>query len=142
TFFAHKETRTPFLGGIISIGTNFLFIAVLTPCLKHTGIALATSLSAWCNAIYLMASLKKLKTVKIDFETERECLKQLFVSVVMLGSILLMNIYASPYYGSGGVERNIMLLTVICMSIVVFCSVGRSLKIFAFCKEIKDMEKK
>jgi hypothetical protein len=89
-----------------------------------------------------MASLKKLKTVKIDFETERECLKQLFVSVVMLGSILLMNIYASPYYGSGGVERNIMLLTVICMSIVVFCSVGRSLKIFAFCKEIKDMEKK
>jgi putative peptidoglycan lipid II flippase len=141
-FFAHKETKTPLRGGFISIVTNILFIAALMPCMKHTGIALATSLSAWCNAIYLMVSLKKLKTVKIDFETERECLKQLFVSMVMLSSILLMNMYAAPYYISGGIERNVMLLTVIGVSIAVFCSVGSSLKIFAFCNEIKEMEKK
>ncbi|MDR2268280.1 MAG: murein biosynthesis integral membrane protein MurJ [Holosporaceae bacterium] len=142
TFFAHKETKTPLWGGIISIVTNILFIVVLTPCMKHTGVALATSLSAWCNAIYLMASLKKLNTVRIDFETERECLKQLFVSVVMLGSILLWKMYAAPEYTSGGIERNVMLLTVMGISIVIFCSVGNSLKIFSFCNEIKEMEKK
>ncbi|MDR1361597.1 MAG: murein biosynthesis integral membrane protein MurJ [Holosporaceae bacterium] len=142
TFFAHKETKTPLIGGIISIVTNLLFVAALMPYMKHTGIALATSLSSWCNGIYLMLMLKKLKTVKIDPETRRECLKQLLVSTIMLTSILLMNMYISVYSVCGGFERRIMLLTIIGISLVIFCGVGNSIKIFTFLNKIKEIEKK
>ena len=90
-FFAHKDTRTPFIGGIISIVSNFVFAIFLMPIMKHTGIALATSLSAWCNIIYLIAKMNTLGTVKIDTHLIKESCKQFFLIIPMLIAIIFMN---------------------------------------------------
>ncbi|MDR2681971.1 MAG: murein biosynthesis integral membrane protein MurJ [Holosporaceae bacterium] len=142
TFFAHKDTKTPLNGGVISIVTNLLFIILLMPAMKHTGIALATSLSAWCNVIYLLFTLKKLGTVRISCDTVKECLKQLVVSGAMWGLIFLMNIYyANSCYIIGGSTRNFVLLAVMGVGIIGFCILGKCSKMFAFLSEIKNLEK-
>lgn len=142
TFFAHKDTRTPLKGGIVSIVTNLLCILLLTPCMKHTGIALATSLSAWFNGIYLIAKLHTLGTVKVDTGTIGECFKQFAVSAVMFVVIIFANNYwATAHYLNGGMDRNIALLAVCGVSIVVFMIIGKAFKMFTFLDEMKSMDK-
>ncbi len=143
TFFASKNTEIPLNGGLISIVSNLLFIVILMPCMKHTGIALATTLSSWCNVIYLLFSLNKLKTIKVTSKTIFECLKQLVISVVMLGTILSLNtFYANQHYLNGGTDRNIALLIVIACGIVAFYISGKICNAFGFMKEIKSLDDK
>lgn len=140
-FFAHKNTRVPLIGGIISIVTNALFICFLLPIMKHNGIALATSLSSWLNAIYLLWALKKLGTINIVLKTWGQFLMQCVVSVAMLASISLMTPFAAPYYANGGYERNIAVIVVICASTFVFYVVGKCFGIFKFMKDLKTVAK-
>ena len=130
TFFAHKDTRTPFIGGIISIVSNLLFILLLVPYLKHVGVALATSLSAWCNGLYLIFKLDSLKTVKIERSVLWECVKQLIVSFIMFLSICAMNIYM----------KEISIVPVIGISILVFFVVGKIFGIFKFLEDVKTLK--
>lgn len=140
TFFAHKDTRTPLIGGVISIVSNILFIFILVPYIKHVGVALATSLSAWCNGLYLIFRLKKLNTVSIDRPTSRESAKQLLVSFLMFLSIYAMNNYAVDYYTEGGTSRGIALISVVMLSILTFLAAGKIFGIFKFLKEIKSLK--
>lgn len=141
TFFANKDTRTPLIGGIISIVTNLLFIWILVPYMKHMGVALATSLSSWCNTWYLLAKLKTLNSVSIDKQIKVGCLKQMLVSGVMLASIYFMNIsFADCYYQRGGLYRTMALIGVVAVSLLVFIVVGKCVKLFDFMGEIKSTE--
>lgn len=140
-FFAHKNTRVPLIGGVISIVTNLLFIFALLPIMKHNGIALATSLSSWFNALYLLVALKKLGTINIVLKTWRQFFMQCIVSAVMLGSIIFMTPFAMPYYTNGGLERNLAICTVIAISVLVFYIVGKIFGIFRFMKDLKTVAK-
>lgn len=140
TFFAHKDTRTPFIGGIISIVSNLIFIMLFVPHMKHVGVALATSLSAWCNGLYLICKLKSLNTVSIDRYTVVESFKQLFSSLIMLFVIYFSNPIASPYYQKGGSECAIALLLVVAVCVFVFFVVGKIIGIFKFLKDVKSVE--
>jgi putative peptidoglycan lipid II flippase len=141
-FFANKDTRTPFKGGMIAIITNLLFIALFMPCMKHIGIALATTLSSWCNWIYLTVKLGKLWQIRIDGSTIKECLKQLLISGIMFASILIANIcYADRCYIEGETLRNLALLIVLGISIIIFLIAGKISGAFSFMKEIKSIDK-
>lgn len=140
TFFAHKDTRSPFIGGMISFTTNILFILLLMPFLKHTGIALATSLSAWLNAIYLLYTLKKLGTVHIDRKTVNQISKQIIASLFMLFCILAMNTQAEHYYHLEGSHRVIATLIVASLGVLAFCACGKIIGMFKFLDENKSLE--
>lgn len=140
TFFAHKDTRTPLIGGLISIVSNLLFILLLVPYMKHVGVALATSLSGWCNGLFLLFRLGSLKTVKIEKSVVWNGLKQLFVSLVMLGFIYVANSYAEFYYVQEGVVRNIAVISVVFASLFLFCIIGKICGIFKFLSEIKTLK--
>ena len=135
-FFATKDTKTPLNGGIISIVSNLLFIVLLMPMMKHTGVALATTLSAWCNAIYLIANVHKLGAVKINAHLIKECGKQFFMLILMLISLVLMNPIAQPYYLNGGMDKAIAVSVVMLISICVFIVVGKMMNAFSFTDDI------
>ncbi len=130
TFFAHKDTRTPLIGGIISIISNLLFILLLVPYFKHVGVALATSLSAWCNGLYLVFKLGSLNTVKIEKFVMWECVKQLIVSFIMFLSIYAMDIYA----------KEMTIVPMVGISILVFFVVGKVFGIFKFLDDVKTLK--
>ncbi|MDR1334089.1 MAG: murein biosynthesis integral membrane protein MurJ [Holosporaceae bacterium] len=139
-FFANKDTRTPFIGGIISIFVNILLIAVLMPYMKHTGIAWATALASWSNCIYLALKLKKNCKISVDGHTVKRCAKQIFISALMLASIVIMNNYATSYYLAEGLARNLTLLAVSAISIFIFMMAGKLLGAFSFMKEVKELD--
>jgi len=56
-FYAHKDTRTPVVGAFLSLLSNLIFCATLTQHLGVAGIALAATLSATLNALFLMTKL-------------------------------------------------------------------------------------
>ncbi len=142
-FFANKDVRTPRDGVIISIVTNFVFSAIFMPMLKHTGIALATTLSAWCNVIYLLISLPKLGSIGITANTVKECLKQVIMSLLMFIAIFVINeFYENPHYANGGADRNTVLVSVIAVGVVVFYLSGKALSAFDFMDDIKNMDEK
>jgi putative peptidoglycan lipid II flippase len=142
TFFANKDTGTPLIGGVVSIVSNLIFIVLLMPYMKHTGIALATSLSSWCNVLYLLFSLKKLGSLHISAAGVKECLKQFLASGVMLAAVWMFNIfYANARYIKGGFERNSVIIIVVCTGISVFYISGKILGIFNFLDDMKALEK-
>jgi putative peptidoglycan lipid II flippase len=52
-FFAREDTRTPMLVGGLSVAVNVACSLALFPFIGHVGIALATSLAGWVNALVL-----------------------------------------------------------------------------------------
>lgn len=52
-FFAHQNTRTPLKSAVISVGVDLILSILLIGPYGHIGIALATALSAWVNAIIM-----------------------------------------------------------------------------------------
>ena len=141
TFFAHKDTRTPLIGGIISIVSNLLFIFLLVPYFKHVGVALATSLSAWCNGLYLIFKLNSLGTIKIEKSVLWECAKQLIASFVMFLAIYVINFFANDYYYvQDKFDRNVAVISAVGFSVLVFYVAGKILGIFKFLEEIKTLK--
>ncbi|KKE85036.1 murein biosynthesis integral membrane protein MurJ [Pseudoalteromonas luteoviolacea] len=58
-FYARQDTKTPVKIGIIALVLNMIFNLALAPFIGYLGLALATSLSATCNAFLLYRALKK-----------------------------------------------------------------------------------
>jgi len=56
-YFAHQDTKTPVRIGLIAMTANMGFNLILVWSLDHVGLALATSLSAWVNAMLLLRGL-------------------------------------------------------------------------------------
>lgn len=59
SFYAREDTRTPTIQGGISVAVNIAASLALFPFIGHVGIAAATSLSAWVNALMLVGVLIK-----------------------------------------------------------------------------------
>ena len=58
-FYARQDTRTPVRIGIIAMVLNMVFNLLLAPFIGYLGLALATALSATCNALLLYRQLAK-----------------------------------------------------------------------------------
>jgi putative peptidoglycan lipid II flippase len=58
-FYAQQDVRTPVRIGITALMVNMALNALLIIPLKHAGLALASSLSAWLNAGLLLQGLRK-----------------------------------------------------------------------------------
>lgn len=56
-YFAHQDTKTPVKIGLIAMTANMGFNLILVWSLDHVGLALATSFSAWVNAMLLLRGL-------------------------------------------------------------------------------------
>ena len=50
-FFAHHDTKTPMKVAIAAVALNFILNCLLIGPLSYVGLALATALSAWFNAL-------------------------------------------------------------------------------------------
>lgn len=58
-FYARQDTKTPMRIGVVSMGVNIALSLLLVMPLKHVGLALAISLSAFVNAALLFVTLRR-----------------------------------------------------------------------------------
>ena len=88
-FYAREDTKTPMRFAVISVMVNIVASLVLSRFIGHVGIALATSLAAWVNAILLAITLSRRSYFSLD-ERLRHRLPRIIVSAVLMGALLLV----------------------------------------------------
>ena len=98
-FFAQQDTKTPAKIAIIALIANVILNLILMGPLKHAGLALATALSGWLNALLLMWFLHKAGLWQINKPLITVVLKQLLsvfiMVVVVLGLLSLVQSWES-----------------------------------------------
>ena len=53
-FFAREDTKTPLYVSIVSVIVNIILSLILIQSMREVGIALATAISAWVNAFFII----------------------------------------------------------------------------------------
>jgi putative peptidoglycan lipid II flippase len=86
-FFAREDTVTPLRMALITVAANVVFSLALFWPLRHVGLALATSLSAWLNAGLLIWALRSRKFLTIDARCKTR-VPRIAVASVLMGAVL------------------------------------------------------
>jgi putative peptidoglycan lipid II flippase len=100
-YFAREDTLTPTVFATISVVINIALSLLLFPSLVHVGIAIATSVSAWLNAVLLALFLARRGHFAL---TGAEWIKHgliIAISVVMGGVLYLLAQRGVGYFASG-----------------------------------------
>ena len=99
-FFAREDTKTPMIFAAISMVINVIFSIILFTHYKHVGIAIATSIAGWANALLLGILLYK----RGHFITDKALLLKL--PRIMLSSLIMG---ATLYYAAAVAEPYLQL---------------------------------
>ncbi|MGO2291812.1 MAG: murein biosynthesis integral membrane protein MurJ [Pseudoalteromonas sp.] len=92
-FYSRQDTKTPVKIGVITLVLNMVFNIILAPFIGYLGLALATSMSASCNAFLLYRQLKKEQVYQFSSMSGWFTLKCIAASIVMGASVLYLNSY-------------------------------------------------
>src|SRR5665213_188685 len=82
-FFAREDTSTPMWSGFVSMVVNVVAAFAFFHFFGHVGIAAATSLAAWVNAIYLYVVLHRGNHLNMDAALRHRLPLMLLASVLM-----------------------------------------------------------
>jgi putative peptidoglycan lipid II flippase len=97
TFYALGDTRTPVWAGLVSVAANIALALLLMWPLKHAGLALASSLSAYVNLALLYWLLRR----RLGRLGSRESLLSLARTAAASSALLLWCLWAGPRLGAG-----------------------------------------
>jgi len=119
-FFAREDTRTPMRYAVWNMVLNvagsiaFFFTFQQVGLMPHVGIALATSLSGWVNAVLLWRALDKREHVTVDDRLRRNVMLIVLASVGMGAAIwVLIALLAAPLATAADVARQAGALTLV-----------------------------
>ena len=88
-FYAREDTKTPMRFAIISVAINIALSLILSRWFAQVGIAAATSIAAWANAIMLAMALTTRGHYELDARLKKR-LPRILISGVLMGLLLLL----------------------------------------------------
>ena len=104
-FYAREDTRTPMRFAIISVVVNIAGSLILSRVFGHVGIAAATALAAWTNAIQLGLTLSRRGLFHTDARF-RQRLPRILVSALVMAAVLWgLWLLLSGFYAPGAGTR-------------------------------------
>jgi len=121
-FFARHDTATPVKVAIAAMATNLVLtvgLGLLLP-FRHVGIASATSIAGWVNALLLMVLLHRRGHFTLDKRSRRIVPRIIAASGGMGVLLWLMNELAAPLYAGAFIARSAALIVVIAIAVVAF----------------------
>jgi putative peptidoglycan lipid II flippase len=99
-FFAREDTLTPTWFAGISAAINIACSLLLFPSLQHVGIAIATSLAAWANAVLLAVWLKRRGHFSLPRADWRRHGLILVSALVMAAVLWGLALALAPFFGA------------------------------------------
>lgn len=138
-FFAHQDTRTPFVTAAIAVVIDVVLSIALIQVMGHVGIALATSLSAWVNALLMGSLLIKKGHFYVD-----ERLKFTFSRFALVGLttalfLKLLQVKIHPFFLESNFTLKVILLVgMVTSGLTLFFVLLKALKVVDF----KDFSRK
>ncbi len=86
-FFARGDTKTPIIVGVAAMATNLVLNLILMGPFLHVGIAMATSISAWLNAVLMALILRKRGFLDIDSRLKARLPRMILASAGMAAAL-------------------------------------------------------
>ncbi len=99
-FFAREDTKTPMYFAGISVAVNIIGSFALFYLIGFVGIAIATSLAGWVNALALGFTLHRQGHFPLDARLKRRIPRILFSSLVMAAVLWAMSAYLAPSFAA------------------------------------------
>ena len=95
-FFARQDTATPVKVAVVAMASNLCLTLVLMQFLAHVGIALATTVAGWINALSLLVLLIRRGYFRFDARARRS-LPRIATAALGMGAVLvLLRIWLAP----------------------------------------------
>lgn len=92
-YFAAKDTKTPMYFALISVFLNIIISLMLFSTLQHVAIAIATTVSGWCNALLLIFTIKKRIKYAQSRQSQLRAIRLLLAAGLMGCVIYILNNY-------------------------------------------------
>ncbi len=130
-FYAREDTRTPLLIALASIAFNAALnvIYLWGTDLEHVGVALASSLSGWLNALLLAWVLVRRKHLVADARLMSRSWRMLVAALAMGLGLWLALRYAGGVFATPGVIRWLALAALCIGGAVLYGGIGVALGI-------------
>ena len=120
-FFAREDTKTPLYISIVSVITNIVLSLLLIESMREMGIALATAISAWINALLLYVMLFIRNNIKVDSLLISNSVKILISSVVLVfGIYALKTLIFKDFISNSILLNSLFLLLMIFLAIIIY----------------------
>ncbi|MFN8929605.1 MAG: murein biosynthesis integral membrane protein MurJ [Alphaproteobacteria bacterium] len=119
-FFASHDTKTPLKIALLCVVINLVLNLTLIHILAHVGMALATSIAGWVNAILMARILYKRGVFVPDAALKRRLWRMFFASKIMVLAILLLNYFLWPLYHEHMIIRSVTLTGVIAFGMAIY----------------------
>ena len=129
-FHARQDTATPVRIAVASMLVNLAGNLLLIWWLGHVGIALATALAAWVNALALFVVLRRREHFVVDVRLRRAALRLVAAAAVMVAVLLGLNPVVAPYTGGSWLARIVALSVLIGTGGIAYFMAARLLGVF------------
>ncbi len=97
-FFARADTKTPVRVAIAAVVVNLALTLLLMRLFAHVGVALATSLAGWVNALTLFALLKRRGHFRLDGRAQRSLPRIALSSLAMAAVLAILKEFLAPLF--------------------------------------------
>ena len=97
-FFAREDTATPMWFAGASVAVNIIGSLIMFPILGHVGIAIATSLSGWTNALLLSSTLMRRGHFHFDAALARRAPLLVLASAMMGAALYAANLGLARFF--------------------------------------------
>ena len=123
-FFARHDTATPVKVAVAAMAVNLCLTLVLMQFLAHVGIALATTVAGWLNALTLLALLIRRRHFGFDRRARRN-LPRVGVAALGMGVVLAaLRVVLAPMLAGPAILRVGALAGLVCAGLVAFAAAG------------------
>ena len=115
--FANEDTKTPMIYAGISMIINVAVSLALFPIYGHVGIAIATTIAGWANALLLGLTLHQRGLFVADTELLAKLPRILLASLIMGAALYGLSTYMTPYFAQENglaIRLSALLLLVTC----------------------------
>jgi len=119
-FYAREDTLTPFRYSVVSVVANVALSLFLFWQLRHVGIALATTLAAWLNAVLLGLSLRRFGFCHLDERFRRRLPRILAASAGMGLALWGLRQATDPWLIDSFVERASALAILVVAGLAIY----------------------
>jgi putative peptidoglycan lipid II flippase len=123
-FFARHDTATPVKVAVAAMAVNLCLTLILMQLLAHVGIALATSMAGWLNALVLLALLIRRGHFGFDRRARRN-LPRVGAAALGMGAVLAaLRVGLAPMLGGHTMLQVGALAVLVCAGLVAFAALA------------------
>ena len=123
-FYAREDMKTPMWFAGANAATNIVGSLILFPLIGVAGIAIATSLAGWVNAVLLAVALWRRDLFRPSAVTLRRLALIVFANLVMAGLLLgARHFFGTAMLDAGFMVRVLTVLAVVAMAAVVYFAI-------------------